>query len=401
MFSRSSNTLSLKKAKLCRSTRLLSLLCVLAIGIGYERLQSLEWSARGSVAWFIGVGHRPGPFRMPIVGERYSISQPLFDLGDDIRREHPLISSPLTFISAFERQLRHLSPMVDNQDHTTSKMNSTEHAIFAYFETMKSLVSAVALNDAEISLVPRLGQQPILGRRLNMTLREKGNDWTLMGSTMIGLRRLDNIRDLLKAIILNNVEGDYVETGVWRGGASIFARAVIAAYGEQRRRVSYVCDSFSGLPPGDRNLDAGDKNWDKTSYLEVPYDIVANNFVKYGLLDENVVFVKGLFRDSLGPLSSKIKTLSIMRLDGDMYESTVDVLYRLYDKLSIGGYVIMDDWFGFPARSACEDFFKAHGIDPEITAIDDLAVFWKKTENVTIQHWRYEQSKFKPDQGPS
>ena len=90
-----------------------------------------------------------------------------------------------------------------------------------------------------------------------------------------------------------------------------------------------------------------------------------------------------------------------MRLDGDMYESTVDVLYRLYDKLSIGGYVIMDDWFGFPARSACEDFFKAHGIDPEITAIDDLAVFWKKTENVTIQHWRYEQSKFKPDQGPS
>lgn len=401
MFSRSSNTLSLKKAKLCRSTRVLSLLCVLAIGIGYERLQSPEWSARGSVAWFIGVGQRPGPFRMPIVSERYSISQPLFDLGDDIRREHPLISAPLTFISAFERQLTHLSPMVDNQDHTTSKMNSTEHAIFAYIETMKSLVSAVALNDAEISLVPRLGQQPILGRRLNMTLREKGNDWTLMGSTMIGLRRLDNIRDLLKAIILNNVEGDYVETGVWRGGASIFARAVIAAYGEQRGRVSYVCDSFSGLPPGDRNLDAGDKNWDKTNYLEVPYDIVANNFVKYGLLDENVVFVKGLFRDSLGPLSSKIKTLSIMRLDGDMYESTVDVLYRLYDKLSIGGYVIMDDWFGFPARSACEDFFKAHGIDPEITAIDDLAVFWKKTENVTIQHWRYEQSKFKPDQGPS
>ena len=41
-----------------------------------------------------------------------------------------------------------------------------------------------------------------------------------------------------------------------------------------------------------------------------------------------------------------------------MYESTVDVLYNLYDKLAIGGYVIIDDWFGFPARTACEDFFE-------------------------------------------
>ena len=89
-----------------------------------------------------------------------------------------------------------------------------------------------------------------------------------------------------------------------------------------------------------------------------------------------------------------------MRLDGDMYESTVDVLYRLYDKLSVGGYVIIDDWFGFPARTACEDFFKVHGINPNIIAIDNLAVFWMKTEEVTVQHSRYEQSKFKHDQGP-
>ena len=147
---------------------------------------------------------------------------------------------------------------------------------------------------------------------------------------MVGLRRLDNVRDLIKAVILNAVEGDYIETGVWRGGASIFARAVIAAYGEQASRTSYVCDSFSGLPPGDRDLDPGDKNWDNTTYLEV----------------------------------------------------------------------IIDDWFGFPARTACEDFFKVHGINPNIIAIDNLAVFWMKTEEVTVQHWRYEQSKFKHDQGP-
>ena len=78
-----------------------------------------------------------------------------------------------------------------------------------------------------------------------------------------------------------------------------------------------------------------------------------------------------------------------------MYESTVDVLYHLYDKLSIGGYVIMDDWFGFPSKTACEDFFRAHGINPEIKVIDQLAAYWQKTEEVDIQMWRYEQSAFK------
>lgn len=79
-----------------------------------------------------------------------------------------------------------------------------------------------------------------------------------------------------------------------------------------------------------------------------------------------------------------------------MYESTVDVLYNLYDKLSIGGYVIMDDWFGFPSKTAVLDFFKVHGIDPPVIAIDKLSAYWKKTENVDIQYWRYEKSDFKP-----
>jgi O-methyltransferase len=117
----------------------------------------------------------------------------------------------------------------------------------------------------------------------------------------------------------------------------MFARAVITAFGEAKTRVSYVCDSFAGLPPGDRSLDNKDKHWDNTPYLEVASEIVAESFMKYGLLDDNVVFAKGFFNETMPPLSQHIKELSIMRLDGDMYESTVDVLYHLYDKLSIGG----------------------------------------------------------------
>ncbi|KAL7502017.1 hypothetical protein ACHAXN_000131, partial [Cyclotella atomus] len=150
----------------------------------------------------------------------------------------------------------------------------------------------------------------------------------------------------------------------------------------------------------DRSLDKRDKYWDSTPYLEVPSEVVASSFSQYGLLDNNVVFAKGFFNDTMPPLSKHIQKLAIMRLDGDMYESTVDVLYNLYDKLSIGGFVIMDDWYlpsqdGFPSKRACEDFFKVHGINPEIVKIDEIAAYWKKTEDIDIQYWRYEQNKFK------
>jgi hypothetical protein len=77
-----------------------------------------------------------------------------------------------------------------------------------------------------------------------------------------------------------------------------------------------------------------------------------------------------------------------------MYESTVDVLYHMYEKLSVGGYVIMDDWFRFPSRTAVEDFFKVHRMKEEIIGIDKMSAYWKKTETVKVQYWRYEQSKF-------
>lgn len=258
----------------------------------------------------------------------------------------------------------------------------------------------------------------------HLTLFEKVTGWA----------RLDNVKDLVTTVISENIEGDYIETGVWRGGSSVYARAVIRLLGEASQRASYVCDSFQGLPPGERGLDGKDKNWDHTPYLEVHSDIVANNFIKYGLLDPNVVFVKGFFNDTMPHLAKEVQKISVMRLDvsfllsfsytfpltpsipkfltastpcvavshpqiqimqGDMYESTVDVLYHLYDKLSVGGYVIIDDWFGFPAKTACEHFFAAHGISPNITAIDKLAAYWKKDKDVEIQYWRYEQSKFK------
>ena len=261
-----------------------------------------------------------------------------------------------------------------------------------YLEFLKSFLSATAFNDAESSVKGSLRIQ-----KFDASKRDGGEDWTYLGDTMTGNLYLQNIWNLLQDVSKNNIPGDYMETGVWRGGASVFARAILNTLGETDR-LSYVCNSFAGLPPGDRALDAKDKGWDNIGfYLAVADEIVATNFQKMGMLDSNVVFAKGFFNETMPPLSKHIDKMAVMRLDGDMYKSTVDVLYHSYDKMSIGGYVIMDDWFGFPSRTAVEDFFKVHGISPEIIAIDSIAAYWKKTEDIQIQYWRYEQNKFKPD----
>lgn len=358
---------------------------VCASSIGAMKSLPLDHAAVTTIHGAAVVKVSSPPFAMPIKGEKYEIFQPL-----QSSLAPPLFAPAKQFISYFEDRVTWVNTLFPKKDVQTSVQ---EYATNMYLETIKSYVTAVVFNDAEKSV--RVSAKQIYLGPFNKEKRKGGEDWTYLGDTMSGWARIDNVRDLLHDVFKHNVIGDYIETGVWRGGSSVFARAVIAAAGETDR-VSYVCDSFVGLPPGDRALDKADKNWDNWPYLEIPVEVVVNNFQKYALLDSNVVFVKGFFNETMLPLSKEIKHLSVMRLDGDMYESTVDVLYRLYDKLSIGGYVIMDDWAKFPSRTACEDFFKVHGIQPEIIGIDKLSAYWQKKEHVRIQYWRYEQDKFKP-----
>jgi len=144
-------------------------------------------------------------------------------------------------------------------------------------------------------------------------------------------------------------------------------------------------------------------NWDGSPYLEVDSFHVTQNFHSVSLLDPNVVFVQGFFNNSMPHLRKQVGKISLLRLDGDIYESTVDVLYHLYDKVEIGGYVIIDDWnkddrnppTPFPAKVACLDFFQVHNMNIDIVTIDPIAIYWQKKENVEIQYWRYEKQQFK------
>jgi O-methyltransferase len=215
-------------------------------------------------------------------------------------------------------------------------------------------------------------------KRFSLERRVEGLDWPAEAETMIGLRRLDNIQHCVTEIIRNDVPGDLIETGVWRGGAVIFMRAILRAYGDTERLV-WAADSFKGLPQPDPErypVDEGDTLW-SVPLLAVSEEQVRANFARYGLLDDQVRFLAGWFRDTL-PVAP-IERLSLIRLDGDMYESTMDALTNLYPKLSVGGYVIVDDYDAvLSCPVAIHDFREMHGITEPMQRIDRLSVFWQR-----------------------
>jgi len=210
-------------------------------------------------------------------------------------------------------------------------------------------------------------------------IRKVGMDWPSMAHTMIGVKRLANLRMLAETAIANEIPGDFIETGVWRGGASILMRAVLNAYQVTDRRV-WVADSFQGLPSPDvqRYPADAESKFHTFKELSVPLETVRRNFEKYGLLDDQVVFLKGWFKDTLA--SAPIDRLALLRLDGDLYESTIIALNTLYDKLSPGGYVIVDDYHVVSGcRNAIGDFLASRKISSGLSEIDGVGVFWQKT----------------------
>ncbi|HEU0008589.1 MAG TPA: TylF/MycF family methyltransferase [Verrucomicrobiae bacterium] len=210
--------------------------------------------------------------------------------------------------------------------------------------------------------------------------REEGRDWPMLAHTMIGLKRMNNLQECVEDVIRKDVPGDLIETGVWRGGACIFLRGILKAYGVRDRRV-WVADSFEGLPvpnPAKYPADTGDIHH-TIRQLAVSIEQVQSHFAKYGLLDEQVKFLKGWFRDTLP--SAPIDRLAVARLDGDMYESTMDGLTHLYPKLSRGGYLIVDDYGAVPAcKQAVEDYRRTHNITEPIVEIDWGGVHWQRVK---------------------
>lgn len=213
-------------------------------------------------------------------------------------------------------------------------------------------------------------------------IRLEGHDWPQNADTMIGVQRLRHIRDCLNQIRISDTPGDLIETGIWRGGATILMRAFLKVYKDSTRKV-YACDSFEGLPPPDSRYpeDTGDKHH-LMKELAVSMEEVQQNFAKYNLLDDQVVFVKGWFKDTLHKIESQ--QFAVIRLDGDMYESTIQGFEALYPKLVSGGYLIVDDYVAVRGcRQAVHDYRSAHDIVEKMHKVGNTeassTVYWRKT----------------------
>lgn len=211
----------------------------------------------------------------------------------------------------------------------------------------------------------------------NREQRKYGLDWPAIAHSMIGRTRLDQLHNAMTTVANENIPGDFIETGVWRGGSCIFMRGFLKAYNIQNRNV-WVADSFQGLPapnPEKYPKDIGDTLY-TIDYLRVSLEEVQQNFKKYDLLDDQVQFLKGWFKDTL--LIAPIKNIAIARLDGDLYESTMDSLTNLYHKISPGGFIIIDDYALPTCEAALTDFRKQNNITEPLIQIDHYGVYWRK-----------------------
>jgi O-methyltransferase len=209
--------------------------------------------------------------------------------------------------------------------------------------------------------------------------RDLGLDWPAEAETMVGMQRLTSLQHCVETVLADDIHGDLVECGVWRGGACILMRAVLAAHGDETRSV-WLADSFAGLPRPDTvnyKQDKGTRSELAAGILGAPEAEVRANFQRYGLLDDRVRFLPGWFKDTLP--DAPIDRIAVLRLDGDLYESTIQALDALYPRLSSRGFCIIDDYHAMkPCRQAVTDYRAKHRVSAEIVDIDGTGVLWRK-----------------------
>lgn len=199
--------------------------------------------------------------------------------------------------------------------------------------------------------------------------------------TMTSIERQWALVSAVAYLNANRVPGDIVECGVWRGGNMLLAKELCK--GAKPGRKFYLYDTFTGMSaptdadvslsgqPADKTF-RGRQRSDHTDWVYASLDDVRDNFRSAGLLDEQVIFVKGKVEDTLRVETNLPKEIALLRLDTDFYESTKAELEVLYPRLVPGGIMIVDDyghWQG--ARKAVDEYFRdAH---PLLIRIDYTA----------------------------
>jgi O-methyltransferase len=206
--------------------------------------------------------------------------------------------------------------------------------------------------------------------------RATGMHWSLHGLTMVGLTRLDDLQQCVESIVHDGVEGEVIEAGVWRGGASMLMRATLDSLGDDR--TIWLADSFEGFPEPDEDAFPADQERDlsRFDFLSVPVEEVRANFARLGL-DHGLKFVPGFFDETMPSLRGG--SWCLVRLDSDTYEGTRLALDSLYPGLSVGGHLIIDDYHLLPeCQRAVDDYRSEHGVAEPLESVDWNSARWRR-----------------------
>ena len=182
-----------------------------------------------------------------------------------------------------------------------------------------------------------------------------------------------------KYITQNNIPGDVVECGTWKGGSAMICALTLLHFNSKQRKI-YLYDTYEGMSnPTEKDVSLDEmsafKNWNKINKKEEkifcysPLEEVKQNVFSTGYPSENFIFVKGKVEDTIP--ETVPEKIALLRLDTDWYESTYHEMKHLYHKLSKQGVLIVDDyghWKG--AKDAVDQFFEEINLKPLLNRID-------------------------------
>jgi O-methyltransferase len=181
--------------------------------------------------------------------------------------------------------------------------------------------------------------------------------------TLVEIERCYALYQSVQYIVSNNIPGDFVECGVWKGGSAMLMVYVLQQLGISDRKI-YLYDTFEGMTkPGDMDGPNEKKEWESNRVTDSlntmcysPIEEVKVNLGSTGYPSQKLVFIKGKVEETIPAEMPRV--ISLLRLDTDWYESTKHELVHLYPLVSDNGVLLIDDygaWQG--ARTAANEYF--------------------------------------------
>ena len=208
----------------------------------------------------------------------------------------------------------------------------------------------------------------------------------VMSSSLVGSSGLEATFDAASEVIAHGIPGDFIECGVAQGGCSALMATVAKTDPKERRM--WLFDSFQGLPdPTENDYDSQKEITGhhirplvRGSCLGTKGQVESLLFSKFGLSRDSVFLVEGWFQDTLPIWKDRVGPIALLRIDGDWYESTLCCLRNLYDQVSPGGWIIIDDYgVCFGCQKAVHEFLDSIGFSAELISDGRGGVLFCKT----------------------